>query len=108
MARQYYDSGHALLQQGRYHEALLELGRAENAYRALDARGHPFTQSLPNGISGLATRSCFPALCWQKLGDYTTAITYYETSLINVKVREENASCRRFLDGMAGGSRLLL
>jgi tetratricopeptide (TPR) repeat protein len=99
MARQYYDTGHALLQQGRYHEALLELGRAENTYRALDARGHPFSRSLPNGISGLADTLRLSGLCRQKLGDHKTAITCYETSYINIKF-EKKRVLGRFLREM--------
>jgi tetratricopeptide (TPR) repeat protein len=91
MATQYFDSGHALLQEGRFHEALLELGHAENAFRSLDARGHPFTQPLPNGISGLANTLLLSGICKEKLGDYKTAITYFETSLINAKFEKKKA-----------------
>ena len=99
MATQHYDSGHALLQQGRYHEALIELGTAENAFRTIDARGHPFTQPLSNGISGLANTLMLSGQCCQKLGDYSTAITYYETSQINVKF-EKKRPLQKFLQNL--------
>jgi hypothetical protein len=91
MARQHFDSGHALMQEGRLQEALLELGRAENEFRSLDARGHPFTQPLPNGISGLANTLLLSGICRQKLGDFKTAITFFETSLINAKFEKKKA-----------------
>ncbi len=91
MATQHHDSGKALLEQGRYHEALIELGLAENAFRAIDARGHPFSQPLSNGISGLANSLLLSGKCLQKLGDYPNAITRYETSLINAKFELKRA-----------------
>jgi tetratricopeptide (TPR) repeat protein len=85
MAEKFYDAGHALFQQGRYDEALLELRRAEDAFRKLDAKGHPVDIPLPNGVSGLANTLAISGLCYQKIGDYKTALNYFETSFINAK-----------------------
>jgi tetratricopeptide (TPR) repeat protein len=89
MAEKSYDAGHALFQQGRYDEALIELRRAEDAFRKLDAKGHLFDIPLPNGVSGLANTSALSGLCYEKLGDYRTALTCYETSLINAKFEKK-------------------
>jgi tetratricopeptide (TPR) repeat protein len=88
-AEKFYHAGHALFQQGRYVEALSELRRAEDAFRKLDAKGHPFSIPLANGVSGLATTLAVSGLCYQKLGDYRTALTCYETSLINSKFEKK-------------------
>ena len=89
MAEKSYDAGHALFQQDRYDEALIELRRAEDAFRKLDAKGHLFDIPLPNGVSGLANTSALSGLCYEKLGDYRTALTCYETSLINAKFEKK-------------------
>jgi len=91
MAEQLYNSGRALFQEGLYSEALIELRRAENAFRELDARGHPFTDTLPNGLSGLANTLALSGLCCQTLGNYKEALTHYETSLINAKFEKKKA-----------------
>lgn len=100
VAEKIYDSGHALFLQGLYNEALIELNRAEDAFRKLDARGHPFSNPLSNGISGLANSLVLSGRCCQELGDYASAITYYETSLINAKFESKNAF-RAFLEQLS-------
>jgi tetratricopeptide (TPR) repeat protein len=96
LAEQQYYSGQALFQQGLYNEALIELLRAEDAFRELDARGHPFSKPLSNGVSGLANTLALSGRCFQKLGNYRSALTYYETSLINSKF-ERTKPLRTFL-----------
>jgi hypothetical protein len=54
MAEQLYDAGFALFEEGRYEEALGNLNRAQEAFRQIDVRGHPFCNPLSNGISGFA------------------------------------------------------
>jgi len=88
-AEKYYHAGHALFEQGLYNEALSELRRAEGAFRKQDAKGHAFGDPLANGVSGLATTLAVSGLCYQKLGDYKTALTCYETSLINSKFEKK-------------------
>ncbi len=88
-AERFYHDGHALCQQGRYDEALGALRQAEDTFRKLDAKGHPFSISLANGVSGLANTLVASGLCYQKLGDYKTALTYYETSFINSKFEKK-------------------
>jgi tetratricopeptide (TPR) repeat protein len=89
MAEKSYDAGHALFQEGRYDEALIELRHAEDAFRRLDAKGHLFDIPLKNGVSGLANTSALSGLCYEKLGDYRTALTCYETSFINAKFEKK-------------------
>ena len=89
MAEQLYYSGRALFQEGLYSDALVELHRAEDAFRKLDARGHPFTNPLPNGVSGLANTLALSGLCSYELGNYETALTYFETSYINAKFEKK-------------------
>jgi tetratricopeptide (TPR) repeat protein len=89
MAEQLYDAGSALFQEGRYEEAFGELNRAQEAFREIDVRGHPFTHPLSNGISGLANTLFLQGLCCQKLGDYNNAAVFYETSLINSKFEKK-------------------
>ncbi len=89
MAEQLYDAGYALYQEGRYEEAFGELSRAQEAFREIDARGHPFSNPLPNGISGLANTLFLAGRCCQKLGDYNNAVVLYETSLINSKFEKK-------------------
>jgi tetratricopeptide (TPR) repeat protein len=89
MAEKAYDAGHALFQQGHYDEALIELRRAEDAFRKLDAKGHLLGVPLPNGVSGLANTSALSGLCNEKLGDHISALTCYETSFINAKFEKK-------------------
>lgn len=99
MAEQFFHSGHALYQQGLYNEALQELRGAEDTFRALDARGHPFPNPLSNGISGLANTLALSGHCSRKLGNYHAAVTYYETSLINAKF-EKKKPFRTFVENI--------
>ena len=85
MARQLYDAGYSLFHEGRYEQALVELRRAEDAFRKIDVRGHPFINPLPNKISGLANTLSLQGSCYQKLGDTENAIRCFESSLINGK-----------------------
>jgi tetratricopeptide (TPR) repeat protein len=89
MAEKSYNAGHAFFQQGRCDEALIELRQAEDAFRKLDEKGHLFDIPLPNGVSGLANASALSGLCYEKLGDYRTALTCYETSFINAKFEKK-------------------
>ena len=89
-AEKSYDAGHALFKQGRYDEALIDLRHAEDAFRKLDAKGHLFDIPLPNGASGLANTSALSGLCYEKLGDYRTALMCYETSFINTKFERKH------------------
>jgi tetratricopeptide (TPR) repeat protein len=91
MAESMYNSGHALFQEGLYNEALIELRRAEDAFRSWDALGHPFADRLSNGISGLANTLALSGLCYLKLGNFKAALTCYETSLINSKFERKKA-----------------
>jgi len=84
-ARETFERGSALVQQGRYEQALPELLKAEALFRQIDARGHPFTRPLANGISGLANTLFLTGLCHQKLGNYHQAVQHYESSYINSK-----------------------
>ncbi len=91
-AERFYDSGCALFQQCRYKEALDELKRAEDAFRALDVRGHPFSpHRLSNGVSGLANTLVLSGLCCQKLAQYTLAAKFYETAFVNAKFEKRKA-----------------
>jgi tetratricopeptide (TPR) repeat protein len=89
MAEQLYDAGFVLFQEGRYEEAFGELNRAQEAFRQIDVKGHPFTNPLPNGISGLANTLFLQGRCCQKLRDYNNAVVFYETSLINSKFEKK-------------------
>lgn len=89
MAESLYENGYALFLEKRYMQALAELQRAEDAFRKLDARGHPFTIPLKNGVSGLANTLALSGQCWQLLGNYEKAIRLYETSLINSKFEKK-------------------
>jgi tetratricopeptide (TPR) repeat protein len=91
MAENMYNSGRALFQEGLYNEALIELRRAEDAFRGWDALGHPFANRLSNGISGLANTLALSGLCYLKLGNFKAALTCYETSLINSKFERKKA-----------------
>ncbi len=95
-AKQFYDAGVALFQENRFPEALEDLKKAENLFRKADVRGHPFRNPLPNGVTGLANAITMSGLCFQKLGDFRRAATYYESSLINAKF-EKKRPFRSFL-----------
>lgn len=88
-AQQLYDAGLSLYQENRYPQALAELKKAEDAFRKSDARGHPYTIPLPNGVSGLANTLALEGLCHQKLGDFRSAVRCYETSLINARFEKQ-------------------
>ncbi len=89
MAEELYDAGYTLFQQGRFEEALVELRKAEDAFRKLDARGHPIGNHLANGVSGLANSLALSGLSYLKLGKYDKAVTCFETSLINSKFEKK-------------------
>jgi tetratricopeptide (TPR) repeat protein len=91
MAENMYNSGRALFQEGLYNEALIELRRAEDAFRTWEALGHPFANRLSNGMSGLANTLSLSGLCYLKLGNFQAALTCYETSLINSKFEQKKA-----------------
>jgi tetratricopeptide (TPR) repeat protein len=95
-AERLYENGYALYLEKRYLQALAELQQAEDAFRKLDARGHPFMRSLTNGVSGLANTLALSGQCWQLLGNYDKAIPLYETSLINAKF-EKKRPFQKFL-----------
>ena len=84
-AEELFNAGHALFEENRYEQAIVELRKAEEAFRKLDARGQPFNNTLSNGISGLANSLFLAGRCYQETGDIDHAITCYETSLINEK-----------------------
>jgi tetratricopeptide (TPR) repeat protein len=100
MAENMYNSGRALFQEGLYNEALIELRRAEDAFRTWEALGHPFANRLSNGISGLANTLSLSGLCYLKLGNFKAALTCYETSLINSKF-ERKKTLRDFKQTLA-------
>ncbi len=85
IAEQLYEAGFALYREHRYEQALIELSRAADAFRKLDARGHPFGRPLSNGVTGHANALALAGRCHQQLGDIEKAITCFETSLINAK-----------------------
>ena len=99
IAMQFYDAGNTLFQEGRFPEAVEKLKRAEDVFRKLDARGHPFGHPLPNGVSGLANACYLQGLCYQKMGDYSAAIMCFETGLINEKFERKRRS-RPFLKSL--------
>ncbi len=84
-AEQFFLRGQSLFRENRYEQGLIELRRAERAFRRLDARGHSFHRTLSNGVSGLANTLAMSGRCHQNLGNYEQAIACYETSLINAK-----------------------
>ncbi len=84
-ARDAFERGFALVQQGRYEQALPELQSAEALFRQADARGHPFTTPLVNGISGLANTLLLSGRCHQQLDNPRKAAQCYETCFINAK-----------------------
>lgn len=90
-AEKLYSSGYSLFQRGLYSDALIELRKAEDAFRIWDARGHPFAHHLSNGVSGLANTLVVSGACYQRLGNFKSALTCYETSLINAKFEKQQA-----------------
>jgi hypothetical protein len=78
-----YETGVALYEEHRYQEALVELEGAEQAFRAMDARGHAFTHALANGITGLSNTLAYEGLCHQHLGRPLAAVHCFESSFIN-------------------------
>jgi tetratricopeptide (TPR) repeat protein len=84
-AQQVFERGSALLQQQKYEQALVDLQQAEQLFRKIDVRGHPFMIPLSNGVSGLANALALSGLCHLKQGDCRMAVQCYETSLINSK-----------------------
>lgn len=98
-ARQFYDAGLARFQEGNYEQALSELKRAEDLYRRLEARGHPFDHVMENGVSCLANTLAAAGRCHQGLGNHHKAISCYETSLINSDF-ERKKPFRNFLKSL--------
>ncbi len=85
IAQQVFERGSALLQQRKFEQAIIDLQQAEQLFRKIDVRGHPFTIPLSNGVSGLANALAFSGLCYLKQGDCRKAAQCYESSLINSK-----------------------
>lgn len=85
VAIQTFERGAALLQQQRYEQAIADLQQAEQLFRKIDVKGHPFTIPLSNGVSGLANALALRGLCHVKLGDCRKAVECYESSFINSK-----------------------
>ncbi len=98
-ARVHFDEGMTLFQEQRYTQALTALQRAADMYRTIDARGHPFNYTLPNGVSGLANTLALKGRCFQRQGDLERALTFYEMSLINAKF-ERKKPFRKFLSDL--------
>ncbi|MGE5174148.1 MAG: hypothetical protein ACM3MD_10005 [Betaproteobacteria bacterium] len=85
VAQQFYHTGFSLFQENRYEQALIELRRAGEAFRKMDARGHPFNHILPNGVTGLANSLALSGHCHQRLGNTQKAIASFEASYINAR-----------------------
>jgi tetratricopeptide (TPR) repeat protein len=98
-AEQFFLRGQSLFRENRYEQGLIELRRAERAFRRLDARGHLFRRTLSNGVSGLSNTLVLSGRCHQNLGNYEQAIACYETSLINATF-ERKKPFRAFLTNM--------
>jgi tetratricopeptide (TPR) repeat protein len=94
-ARKAFERGSALVQQGKYDQALPELHSAEAMFRQLDVPGHPFTRPLSNGVSGLANALYLIGRCHQELSGFQQAILHYESSFINAKF-EKRLPFRKF------------
>jgi tetratricopeptide (TPR) repeat protein len=88
-AREAFEKGSALAEEGNYEQAIIALQNSEVLFRQIDVKGHPFTVPLANGVSGLANTLVLIGLCHQKLGNYQNAVKYFESSFINSKF--ENA-----------------
>ena len=69
IAQQVFERGSALLQQQKYEQAIIDLQQAEQLFRKIDVKGHPFTIPLANGVSGLANALALSGLCYLKQGD---------------------------------------
>jgi hypothetical protein len=82
-AEQSFEAGSALAHEGRYEQALIELRRAEEGFRRLDAPGRPFGCFLENGVSGLANTLALSGRCNLSLGRWDKAAVCFETSFIN-------------------------
>lgn len=96
LAQKIFERGSALLQQQKYEQALVDLQQAEQLFRKIDVRGHPFTIPLSNGVSGLANALALSGLCYLKQGDCRKAAQCYESCLINSKF-EKMWPFRKFL-----------
>jgi tetratricopeptide (TPR) repeat protein len=99
MAEQSFNTGYELFQQNHYEQALVELQRAECGFRTLDARGHPFSAALPNGVSGLANALALAGQCHLYLRNWEQAAVCFETSLINAQF-EKKRSFQVFLQSL--------
>ena len=95
-ARRRFDEGMTLFQEQRYAEALGPVQQAADMFRGIDARGHPFNFTLPNGVTGLANTLALEGRCYQKMGELDHALTLYEMSLINAKF-ERKKPFKKFL-----------
>ncbi len=84
-AERLFDAASSLYEECRYEQALIELRRAEDAFRKLDSRGHPFNQVLTNGVTGLANTLALSGRCHLRLGNFDKALICFETSFINEK-----------------------
>ncbi len=84
-AERLFNAAFSLYQECRYEQSLIELRRAEDAFRKLDSHGHPFNHVLPNGVTGIANTLALSGRCYQRLGNIEKAIACYETSFINAK-----------------------
>jgi tetratricopeptide (TPR) repeat protein len=84
-AERLFNAAFSLYQECRYEQSLIELRRAEDAFRKLDSQGHPFNHVLPNGVTGLANTLALSGRCHQRLGNIEQAVICYETSFINAK-----------------------
>ena len=83
LAEKSYRRGAALVEEHRHAEAVAELQRAEDLFRQLDARGHPFNYTRENGISGLANSLSLLGFCLMRVGDLPAAIDALESSMVN-------------------------
>ncbi|HWR73231.1 MAG TPA: hypothetical protein VN604_08675, partial [Nitrospirota bacterium] len=72
------------------------LQQAADMFRVIDARGHPFNYTLPNGVTGLANTLALEGRCFHRMGDLDRALTFYEMSLINAKF-ERKKPFKKFL-----------
>ncbi len=84
-AEQLFNAASSLYQDCRYEQALIELRRAEDAFRKLDSPGHPFNQVLTNNVTGLANTLALSGRCYLRLGNSEKALVCFETSFINEK-----------------------